>query len=161
VIEAYLVLAARIRAELDDLESVLDRAERAISAGHKQPQDLDLFIDAAALNLHAFYAGLERIFRLIAATVDGSVPTGQEWHRELLRQMTVDLPDSRPPAITENTASVLDDLLRFRHVVRNIYTFSLIPDQIERLVQQAHQVYLQVRAELLSFAEFLEQVGRD
>ena len=57
--------------------------------------------------------------------------------------------------------SALDEYLRFRHVLRNIYAFSFIPEQIERLVNQFKPVFVQVRIELLAFAEFLEQVGGD
>lgn len=50
----------------------------------KNPQDADLFLDSAALNMHDTYSGFERVFKQIAATVDGTVPTSAEWHRELL-----------------------------------------------------------------------------
>ena len=36
----------------------------------------DLYVDAAALNVHGFYAGLERISTLIAERLDGSLPSG-------------------------------------------------------------------------------------
>ncbi|HEY5575102.1 MAG TPA: hypothetical protein VIK64_18925, partial [Anaerolineales bacterium] len=84
MIEAYIILANRIRKELGQVETAIKRTERAIAAGKKNPQDQDFYIDSAALNLHDIYAGLERIFRQIAATVDGNVPTTAEWHRDLL-----------------------------------------------------------------------------
>ncbi len=62
MIKDYLVVASRIRQELTDLERVVTRAERAITATHQRPEDQDLYIDSAALNLHDFYTGLERIF---------------------------------------------------------------------------------------------------
>ena len=36
----------------------------------------DYYLDGVALNLHGFYAGLERIFELIATAVDGVLPEG-------------------------------------------------------------------------------------
>ena len=58
-------LAARIRSELDDLERVTNRIgegwQRALRVAD------DYYLDGVALNLHGFYAGLERIFELIAA----------------------------------------------------------------------------------------------
>lgn len=100
MIERYAVLAVRIRQELVDVERIVDRAERAIAAARRRPEDQDLYLDSAALNLHDLYAGLERVFRQIAATVDGSVPSGKEWHRELLRQMTLTLADIRPQVLS-------------------------------------------------------------
>ena len=67
----------------------------------------------------------------------------------------------RPAVISSASVSALDEYLRFRHVVRNIYAFSLIPAQIERLVVQFKGIFSQIQTELLSFVDFLEQVGRD
>ena len=38
--------------------------------------------------LHSFYNGLENIFDIIAKNIDGSVPTGNKSHQELLHQMS-------------------------------------------------------------------------
>src|SRR5262245_54259991 len=90
----------------------------------------DLYLDAAALNLHDFYAGLERVSHHIAATIDRSVPDGSEWHRDLLRQMQVALSPIRPQVLSDETMQALDEFLRFRHVVRNIYTFAFDPERL-------------------------------
>lgn len=62
MIADYLTLAERIRQELAELARVVNRAERAVRAARERLEDQDLYIDAAALNLQDFYAGLERIF---------------------------------------------------------------------------------------------------
>lgn len=161
MIESYIVLAGRIRKELDDLERLVSRANRAMNAAQKNPQDTDLYVDSASLNLHDVYSGFERIFRQIAATVDGNMPAGVEWHRELLEQMGLDLPKVRPPVLTADSIQHLDQYLRFRHVVRNVYTFSLDPERIGRLVNELVTVFAQIRQELLAFANFLEKVGTE
>jgi len=161
LIQVYLVLAERIRSEVTDLDKLVSRAERAVVASHQHTDDQDLYFDSAALSLHDLYSGLERIFRQIAATVDNDVPSNQEWHRDLLRLMKDEIPGVRPAVLSSDSVSALDEYLWFRHVVRNIYAFSLIPDQIERLVNQFKGVFSQTRNELLSFADFLEQVGKD
>lgn len=159
MIESYLVLAERIRHELDDLDRLVARANRAVDTAKRHPQDADLLVDSASLNLHDVYSGLERIFRQIAATVDGSVPASAEWHRELLDQMGLDLPKVRPPVLTSEAMQRLDEYLRFRHVVRNVYTFSFDPERIGRLVKELEAVFEQVRQELIAFADFLETVS--
>ena len=159
MIESYIVLAGRIRKELDDLERLVSRVNRAMNAAQKNPQDTDLYVDSASLNLHDVYSGFERIFKQIAATVDGNMPAGAEWHRELLEQMGLDLPKVRPPVLTADSIQHLDQYLRFRHVVRNVYTFSLGPERIGRLVNELVTVFAQIRQELLAFANFLEKVG--
>jgi hypothetical protein len=155
------VLTGRIRQELTDLEQVVARTERAIAAVQGRSEDQDLYLDSAALNLHDFYAGLERIFRQIATTVDKSVPSGHDWHRELLRQMTLTLPQIRPQVLSVKAAKTIDEYLRFRHVVRNIYTFDFDARRIEHLVQRLRPAFEQVRVELLAFADFLEQLVQE
>ncbi|MBC7343338.1 MAG: antitoxin [Clostridia bacterium] len=147
--ERFLVVAARIRQELEDLEQVVARAERAMAAARRHPKDQDLYVDSAALNLHDFYGGLERIFYHIATAVDGSPPTGREWHRDLLKQMSIPLGETRPRVLSSNAVRGLDEYLRFRHVVRNIYAFELDPVRIERLAKNLRPVFEQVYLPLI------------
>jgi len=161
MIADYLTLADRIRQELDDLTRVVNRAERAVQAARQRPEDQDLYVDSAALNLHDFYAGLERIFQQIGTTVDSHIPTGSGWHRTLLQQMQADVENLRPPVLSQEAGQLLDEFLRFRHVVRHIYAFHFDPERIERLVGQMRPSLEYVQAELLTFALFLERVGGD
>jgi hypothetical protein len=161
MIESYIVLAGRVRKELDDLERLVSRANRAIKAAEKHSQDTDLYVDSASLNLHDVYSGFERVFKQVAAIVDGNVPASPEWHRELLEQMGLDLPKVRPPVLSSTSIQSLDEYLRFRHVVRNVYTLSLDPERIERLVKNLDLIFDQLRQELLAFAAFLEKVGAE
>jgi len=137
------------------------RANRALAATRKNPNDSDLYMDSAALNLHDAYSGLERVFKQIAAVVDGSLPTESDWHRQLLQQMELDLPKARPPVLSPQTIGRLDEYLRFRHVVRNVYTFSFDPGRVGRLVTELESFYPALRQELLAFADFIEAVGTE
>jgi len=161
MIERYAVLAARVRQEIASLERVVDRAERAIAAARARPEEQDLYLDSAALNLHDFYAGLERIFRQIATAVDQSIPSGPEWHRELLRQMNIALPQMRPQVISEETIKAIDEYLRFRHVVQNVYSFEFEPERIQHLVQRLRPTFKELRVELLAFADFLDELAQE
>jgi hypothetical protein len=73
--------------------------------------------------------------------------------------MSLDLPELRPPVISKEIEIALDEFLRFRQVIRNVYTFSLKPEQIWRLVRQSRSLFDQLRDELLMFSNFLEKVG--
>ena len=158
--ERYAVTAGRIRQELIGLERVVHRAERAMAAVRQRPEEQDMFLDSAALNLHDLYTGLERIFRHIAATIDRNMPAGREWHRELLRQMNMGLPQIRPQVLSEETLQAIDEFLRFRHIVQNVYAFEFDPERIERLVQRLRPSFRQIKAELLAFADFLDGLAQ-
>ena len=49
----------------------------------------------------------------------------------------------------------------FRHVVRNVYTYSFETAKLQRLVMDLAATLAQARAELLAFASFLEQHVQD
>jgi hypothetical protein len=150
-----LQVARRIRDEFDELARVIDRAQEGWRRAQRSSDDL--YLDGVALNLHGFYAGLERLFELIAATVDGTVPQGANWHQMLLEQMATEVPPARPAVISDETRVALDEYRGFRHIVRNVYTFKFDPMKVQRLIEEAPRVFSQVRVELLAFADFLEQ----
>ena len=147
-------LAERIRSELVDLNRLVERAQEGLRRA--QRSDDDLYLDSVALNLYGFYAGLERLFELTAAIVDGAMPQGANWHQILLQQMAAEVPGVRPAVISEELRDSLDEYRGFRHVVRHVYTFSFDPVKVQKLIEQAPAVFAQLRVELLAFADFLE-----
>ena len=154
----YAVVAARIRQELERLDQIVRRAERAVSATRQSAEHRDLFLDSAALSLHDFYAGLERIFRQIAADVDLSIPSGRDWQPELLRQMSVDVRGTRPKVLSAGTEKSVDEFLVFSYVVQNSRALNLDAERVELLVQRLRPAFRDVRSELLAFADFLDRV---
>ena len=154
----YRAGAGRIRQELAALESVAARAGDAWAEAAHSPGGY--LVDAAALNLHGFYAGLERVFLIVAERIDASVPSGAAWHQELLRQMAVDLPDTRPAVISEQLVAGLDPYRGFRHVVRNVYAYVLDPDRVGELVEGLPLTLELLRAELIAFADVLDDIAR-
>ena len=156
----YQEIADRIRSEIKDLERLIQKAQHTWSHIHKLPDDQDVYLDSVALNLHGFYSGLERLFELIARHVDRDLPTGEYWHRKLLLQMAQDLPDIRPAVISSESVSSLDEVRRFRHLVRNVYTFNLDPEKMESLIAILPDLFPQIKAELLSFSDFLEELAK-
>lgn len=156
--ERLLRLAERIHDELADLDQVVERAQEGLRRAQRSSDDF--YLDSVALNLHGFYAGLERLFELIATVIDGTLPRNANWHQVLLQQMAAEVPHVRPSAISEETQNALDKYRGFRHIVRHVYTFKFDPIKVQRLVKEAPAVFVQARAELLAFADFLEQRAR-
>jgi hypothetical protein len=148
-------LSQRIRNELVDLERLVTRAEEAWRRACLSEDDY--YWDSVALNLHGWYSGLERIFVLIAETLDHKLPEGENWHQKLLEQMTREVVMLRPAIISQAVNQQLADYRGFRHVVRNVYTFRFDPAKMEKLVAEAPKVFQRVEQELIAFAEFLEQ----
>ena len=157
----YLTVAGRLRQELKEISQVVERVQQIWQQYEStQSQERDFLVDAVALNLHSFYAGIERLLEVIADSIDASKPAGSSWHRELLQQMAADIPGVRPAVLSLETRTRLDRYRGFRHVVRNVYSFSLDAEQIGLLVVHLRAVHYQVNQELMQFAVWLEQMAR-
>jgi len=154
----FLTLAGRIREEISEIKLIIDRTqggwERARQSGD------EFYLDSVALNLHSFYTALERIFELIAITIDQVKPQGENWHQELLRQMAAEIKLVRPSVISRETRNSLDEYRGFRHVVRNVYSFNLSATKIEPLVKKLPNLFNNIQNELENFLYFLETQGK-
>ena len=79
------MLVQRIEQELAQVQEAVTQTQRLI---YKLPQTQDddmqnALIAAIALNMQSYYTGAERIFYEIAKEIDGDVPTGADWHRQV------------------------------------------------------------------------------
>ncbi len=152
----FQALAGRMEQILFDVDLVVKRAE-SLSEKAKTTSD-DGYLDGVALNLHSFYAGIESCFEDIARTVDGGLPSGANWHQELLQQMTADMKGLRPPVISRETRDCLDEFRAFRHLVRNIYAFNLKPGRLQSMASTIRQCFDSSRQDLEAFIQFLREL---
>ena len=146
--EAYRAVAGRVRRDLEDVAEIVERVE-TIWTRYESNED-PFYVDAAALNLHDVYAGLERLFEAIARRIDQSVPDGPRWHEDLLDQMASDIPSTRPAVFSSDTRRRLDP-----------YRIDFDPDQMRPLVRRLPDVHGDVEDELLEFADTLEHIAED
>lgn len=158
MISPELALAERIRDEIVDLDRSVARASAAWERG-KVSAEQDYYLDAVALNLHGFYSGVERLFELTARHIDQAMPHGESWHQDLINQMAHEISDVRPAMISTDVAAGLDEYRRFRHLVRNIYATNLVPSKMQGLLERLQPLWNRLRAELIAFAAFLEQIA--
>ncbi|MCB9421523.1 MAG: hypothetical protein H6667_17090 [Ardenticatenaceae bacterium] len=150
MITSYHILRQRLMTEWTNVHAAAEKAQAAYAEGGAYN------VDAAALSLHGFYSGTERILEWIARQVDGTLPQGPAWHRELLDQMTLDVPGVRPPVLQKDTAKQLEEYLGFRHVVRNLYTWELDTTKVKRLIKHLPQTLQVVENDLETFGRFLD-----
>lgn len=73
----------QINFEIGQIERLFE--EYADLLKQKEPTLVEL--TAMASVLHSFYSGLENIFLSAAKGIDKDIPSGEGWHRKLLRQM--------------------------------------------------------------------------
>ncbi|MGQ9631380.1 MAG: ribonuclease toxin HepT-like protein [bacterium] len=140
---------------LDEVRGNVSHLRRKIGGGEP-----DVF-DKAALGafLHSFYNGIENIFIRIAKAIDLSVPTGRNWHRELLERMTLRAEGIRIEVISRELYKRLLDYMGFRHIFRHSYSGELDWERMKRLVVDLDRVFERLRREMEQFIEFLWSLG--
>lgn len=151
----FSTLARRIQNELAEIQRILARVQDGWESARRSNDDL--YLDSVALNLHGLYSGFERIFAQIAETIDGKLPRNENWHELLLRQMRSEIKGIRPAVISAETGVTLDNLRKFRHIVRNVYTHHLDPARLEKLIHETVETLPQLEAEITAFIAFLQQ----
>ena len=114
---------------------------------------------AGGVVLQDFYNTIEKTFQQIAQEIDGSVPSGDAWHQQLLQRMTIAIPNRRPPVIDEALGNTFGYYLRFRHLFRHIYGFELEWDRIEPLLTDLPGVLEAFLSQLDDFIGFLQTLS--
>lgn len=113
-----------------------------------------LRVDAAALRLQSLYTGIERCLLQISRVLNGGTPDGGDWHRRLLERMG-HATSERPAALSAPSITGLQELLRFRHLVRHLYAYELQPEPVERLRLLSISLWPEVRGEQGGFQRWL------
>lgn len=130
--EEYLVVEAKINKEIKNILELKQELTRyglypgiqVTRVGGFNLEDEAVARIAGSI-LHDYYTAAEKIFKTIATKIDKSIPPGEQWHKELLEQMTLSLPGLRPAVISVDTAQKLDPYRGFRHIFRNVYGFNI------------------------------------
>ena len=100
----------------------------------------------------------EKIFKLIVSEIDQDVPGGEQWPKDLLRQMSVNLPETRPQVINKEFFHHMEEYLRFRHLVHNIYGFQLDYDRFNNLIEELPGTINQLEQQITQFLEQYEKI---
>jgi hypothetical protein len=88
-------------------------------------------------------------------------PAGGDWHVQLLRDMMLPLPESRPAVIRRPTGNRLKEYLDFRHVFRHTYGFDLRWERIRDLLDRFDGAYEPLVTDIEQFVGFLREMRSD
>ena len=147
-------LFAEIAAVLDKAEAEAVRAKRAADRLSRTRADAFgqwIHLTAVASGIEHAYSGMEQAFKIIAAEIDGAVPTAEDWHARLCALMFTPIPGRRPAVLPGALRADLDDLRAFRHRVRNLYGSELVAAVVAEKAERAPLVVAKVRRALRAF----------
>ncbi len=147
-------LRAEIQSELESLTRVVGEIMNRRDAGDETT------LYALALLLQNYYTGAEHIFQRVANQLGGSPPSGARWHLELLDDMALELPGVRPAVIGHAAHEPLSRLLRLRHILRNLYAWTLRREELDPHIDELESTHQALEADLGRFADFLMALAR-
>ena len=145
--------ARRLAAEIEhELERLVELQNELATAPHG---DDTFTLRARGSVLHDFYSGVERVFVRIAEELNGGVPQGEQWHRQIVTDMSLEIPGVRPAAIDAALAEELGGYLRFRHVFRNVYGSLLRADRMRPLEERLPHVLTAFLTQIRAFLTWI------
>ena len=132
--EVLARLAAEIESELASLSALGEELANA-------PQQDDIYsLRARGSILHDF---------------NGGIPRGDQWDRDLVDDMTLDIPEVRPAVIDRGLARTLGEYLRFRHVFRNVYGGVLEAERMASLEKRLPETLAAFRDRVETFVSWM------
>jgi len=117
-----LTLIAEIRKSREVLDRITKYYENQFAPLPRRPETTENAIVLAEV-INNYYTCAETIFLRISQHFENSL-TSENWHKDLLRKMTLTIPDIRPQVVDEHTFTDLEELLRFRHFHRYYLEFN-------------------------------------
>lgn len=148
-----ITLQKKITKELANIERVVSRVGQTLDLIQSNEDEvyLDNLIDSLTLYQGNFYMGIERIFLAIAKEIDRITPSGDSWHIQLLKQMTVEIASVRPAVISQETYERLNEFRGFRHVARSLYAYDLDAERVIKLANEVTDCFDRFQSDLQSF----------
>jgi len=147
---------------VSEIEEELGNIERLLSELNEHQKDEprnSFYLRAVGSIFHDFYCGVERIFERIAEELNGGIPEGENWHIQLLKDMTLQIEEVRPAVISKELVAELKGYLEFRHRFRNIYGFELEWDKMKGLKETMPGVAERFKREIQDFIEFMKKLA--
>jgi hypothetical protein len=85
--------------------------------------------------LVSYYTCLETLCPRISQFFENSL-ADEKWHRDLLRKMSLEIPGIRERVLSDATAQLLEEIMKFRHFKRYYFEFNCDWDRLEYLVKR-------------------------
>ena len=108
--------------------------------------------------LVSYYTCLETMFLRISQFFENDLDS-EKWHQDLLGKMSLSIEGIRDPVISDDTAALLSELLRFRHFKRYYFEFEYDWDRIDFLRKKFGRLRPAVESDLVRFTQFLRSLA--
>ncbi len=137
-----------------------DRQLPIVSGLFDSIKDLDLNIYenryVYALKSQQIYTAIEDIFKVIIKTFENNIDDYSKYHVEILKVLSVDIPNIRPRLLSEESLKILDKLRSFRHFIRHAYNTELDLEEMILLQKKCKASFGFVIEDFKTFINFVK-----
>ena len=109
-----------IKVQLETIQIIYHKIETI------KPDNEDKIINLS-YQIHNFYSAIEDIFKEINKIFETDIEQNISYHKDLLLRMKLDMPGFRPAFISTEVYNILSEILRFRHMFRHAYNYTIDP----------------------------------
>lgn len=153
-----LTLLAEIRKSREVLDRITSYYDAHFSPSDRGPETTESAIILAEV-INNYYTCAETIFLRISQYFENSLSAGN-WHKDLLRKMTLTIPDVRPRIFDDRTFADLEELLRFRHFHRYYLEFNYDWTRLRGVEDRFVSVRNALNNRLDEFEQYLVDVSK-
>lgn len=142
-----------------------DKQLEYVNRIHKEIIDIDVSIYANqflfAMRVQQFYTALEDLLKQIAKSFENHIDSMNNFHKELLTRMNMEVPKIRPAVISQQTFLFLDKIRAFRHFIRHAYDCELDENELLLLQKRIKQEYSHLQSDLATFRSYVQSLAND
>lgn len=142
----------------DELMADANEAEAALAAARERRKLAGpAGLEAAAFNVVRLYNIVEQMALRVAKAFENHIDDDNGWHAELMRRVSLEIMDVRPPLWPPALMPPLRQLRGFRHVVTHAYDLAIDPARFDLVMRDAETVVAALRP---SCAAFFREIDR-
>lgn len=107
-----------------------------------------------------YYTSMETLFFRISQTFENHL-SKERWHSDLLHKMSLDVPSVRRPVLSDETVTILEEFLRFRHFKRYYFQSEYDWDRLDYLEKKYQTSIPLLRSDFNVFKVFLDELAKN
>lgn len=147
------ILKEEITIEFDLIDKVIDEI-LSLKRNLKNEDPSTLEKTAAAAFLSQFYSGIENILKRICKFYEIPLPSGNNWHYELIKKFQI-TESPLPILFDKELANLIASYRKFRHVFFHGYGFQLEWDRMQEGIDKVEIVLEAFKRNVIRFLNTL------
>ncbi len=136
ILEEGKIIAMSINRLREEIEFGLENLEKIylnISKFSQQDTSKDIVIAALTYECFGYYNAIEHLIIRLLKYLSIEIPTGPFSHRDILRTFYA-VADDRGFKVDEESSTVIENLMAFRHIATKIYSFLVDWEKLEVII---------------------------